>query len=69
MADLSDSFDSGERRSEADGGAEECRTALPLVSRLSLHQALLAVGTGHEQRRRVHVGKRLRFSRRSYRED
>lgn len=49
VAHLSDSFTRGERRGEAGGGAEECRGALPLESRLSFHQALLAVGTGHLQ--------------------
>lgn len=50
VADLSDSFDCRERCGEADGGAEECWGALPLESRLSFHQALLAVGTGHVRR-------------------
>lgn len=43
VADLTGTFDGGERCGEADGGAEERRGAFPLEGSLSFHEALLTV--------------------------
>lgn len=67
-ADL-DTFACADRRGEAGGGAEQCWGALPLERRLPFHQALLAVGAGHVQGRRLDSGRRLCFGSWSNRVD
>lgn len=67
VAGLCDSFDCSERCGEAGSGAEECWGALPLERCLSFHQALLAIGTGHVQRRGADDGQC--FSSWGHRED
>lgn len=67
VAGFCDSLDCSERCGEAGSGAEECWGALPLERCLSFHQALLAIGTGHVQRRGADDGQC--FSSWGHRED
>lgn len=60
-------FARGERCCEAGGGAEDCRSALPLESSLSFNKALSTVTTRHVQRRGLDRG--WLFRRRRNRED